>query len=193
LEIAAANKDLSNNINDNTIRIANNTSDLVTQGRDLIEGQQNLNSSIHDNTQAVYSVVDSVENGIDDIQNSIDTSNDYLNSIESSLNSDITIDIGSTNLPADNVYDPISGLEYEDSVEGGLSQVITDFIISGSPLSGVFSSSGATITNSSSILSFSLYGETIIVDFSNYESILQIAGVILYGVAVLCSFLILVA
>jgi hypothetical protein len=173
--------------------------------RDIADNTSSLTDSLVDSKgQSYLSQVKDLLSGktsgvLDNVHGEMEDVNHNLNDIESILTTGVQVDLGTNNgtesLPTENTYDAdlsVDNLEYTEEVEGGFGQVVTDFITNGMPLSDVISGTGASIASSSSTLSFTLYGSNIVVDFSDYSDVLQMIGVILYGIACIASILILV-
>jgi hypothetical protein len=177
LTVSSANH--LNNIAENMQNTTDNTGSLIDSLNSLLQNQEEIAGLIQDgnlrqeDTGTTFTIEEDPE--------------------------PITVDIGegdgSEYLPSDNTYNTdlaADGLEYTDSVEGGLGQVLTDFITNGLPVTNAISGTGASISSASSTLSFSFQGSTIVVDFADYANILQMIGLILYGVACIAAVLIVV-
>ena len=144
----------------------------------------NLNS-IGNSVSGLGSKIDGVASATNGLGSKIDGLGDKLDGISDKLNDGLEA-MGSADLPGSNEYNT----DVENPEEQSFVDTVHNFLNSSLPVLSSISGSGLTASGSPS-MSTEIWGNSITLDFSDWQGVLRAAGLVLVAVATIFAFIII--
>lgn len=178
----------------------NKANQTITGNQVVIAGKlSNIDSGISQITknQVVLSSQGlSIISGVNETNRGLGVLSAQLSDINNTLKDGLDLDLPTSVIAQGNQPSLGPDNEYDSSVDemepDGFFELLIDYVSSNMPVVNYITGSGLDISGANPVMQFSFYGETIETDISEYEDILDKAGLVLLFISGLVAFRIVI-